>query len=48
MHAMEAAAKANSAPFELVVYPDANHGFNRESGALGEPMRAYRHPLYFQ
>lgn len=42
MHAMEAAAKANSAPFELVVYPDANHGFNLESGALGEPMRAYR------
>lgn len=42
MHAMEAAAKSNSAPFELVVYPEANHGFNLESGALGEPMRAYR------
>jgi carboxymethylenebutenolidase len=42
MHAMEAAAKARGVPFELVVYPDANHGFNLESGAHGEPIRAYR------
>jgi dienelactone hydrolase len=42
MHAMEAAAKTSKAKFELVVYPEANHGFNLESGASGEPMRAYR------
>ena len=40
--AMEAAAKEAGAKFELVVYPDADHGFNLESGARGEPMRAYR------
>jgi dienelactone hydrolase len=28
MHAMEKAAKELSLPFELVVYPDAGHGFN--------------------
>lgn len=28
MRAMEAAAKEGGAPFELVVYPKANHGFN--------------------
>jgi dienelactone hydrolase len=42
MRAMEAAAKASRAKFELVVYPEANHGFNLESGASGEPMRAFR------
>jgi fermentation-respiration switch protein FrsA (DUF1100 family) len=42
MHAMEAAAKARGAQFELVVYPEANHGFNLEVGARGEPGRAYR------
>jgi dienelactone hydrolase len=40
--AMEAAAKAKVVPFELVVYPDANHGFNLETGASGEPTGAYR------
>ena len=40
--AMEVAAKARKIPFELVVYPDANHGFNLETGASGEPMGAYR------
>ena len=42
MHAMEAAAKASKAKFELVVYPEANHGFNLETGASGEPVHAYR------
>ena len=42
MHAMEAAAKASKAKFELVVYPEANHGFNLETGARGEPVHAYR------
>lgn len=42
MRAMEAAAKASGAKFELVVYPEANHGFNLVTGASGEPMRAYR------
>ena len=42
MHAMEAVAKASKLKFELVVYPEANHGFNLESGAQGEPARAYR------
>ncbi|NTU50472.1 MAG: hypothetical protein HGA87_06320 [Desulfobulbaceae bacterium] len=40
--AMEAAAKAKGARFELVVYPEANHGFNLKTGASGEPMGAYR------
>jgi dienelactone hydrolase len=40
--AMEAAAKEAGVKFELVVYPEADHGFNLESGARGEPMRAYR------
>lgn len=40
--AMEAAAKAKGARFELVVYPEANHGFNLKIGASGEPMGAYR------
>jgi dienelactone hydrolase len=43
MQAMEAAAKKTRTPFELVVYPEANHGFNLETGASGEPMGAYRH-----
>jgi dienelactone hydrolase len=42
MHAMEAAALAGKLPFELVVYSAANHGFNLESAANGEPLRAYR------
>jgi dienelactone hydrolase len=42
MQAMEAAAKANNAKFELVVYPEANHGFNLKTGAKGEPAGAYR------
>ena len=42
MRAMEAAANAVQAQFELVVYPEANHGFNLETGASGEPIRAYR------
>ena len=40
--AIETAAKASGAKFELVVYPDANHGFNLQTGASGEPMGAYR------
>lgn len=40
--ALEASAKARKTPFELVVYPNANHGFNLETGANGEPMGAYR------
>ena len=40
--AMEAAAKAKGTRFELVVYPEANHGFNLKTGASGEPMGAYR------
>jgi dienelactone hydrolase len=41
--AMEAAAKQNRKKFELVVYPEANHGFNLQKGAKGEPAGAYRH-----
>ncbi len=40
--AMETAAREAGVKFELVVYPEADHGFNLESGARGEPMRAYR------
>ena len=40
--AMETAAKAKGVHFELVVYPEANHGFNLKTGASGEPMGAYR------
>jgi dienelactone hydrolase len=42
MRAMEAAAKQIGAKFELVEYPEANHGFNLEKGAKGEPGGAYR------
>lgn len=42
MRAMESAAKRFGLPFEMVVYPDANHGFNLETGARGEPGGAYR------
>jgi dienelactone hydrolase len=42
MRSMEAAAQKNGARFELVVYPDANHGFNLETSASGEPAGAYR------
>lgn len=42
MQAMEASAKASGARFELVVYPGANHGFNLQTGAKGEPASAYR------
>ncbi len=40
--AMEAAAKASGAKFELVVYPEADHEFNLETDARGKPVRAYR------
>jgi len=40
--AMEAAAKQSGKNFELVVYPEATHGFNLKTGAKGEPMGAYR------
>jgi len=40
--AIELAAKAKGIPFELAVYPGANHGFNLPTGASGEPMGAYR------
>ena len=40
--ALEAAAKAKGVHFELVVYPEANHGFNLKTGASGEPMGVYR------
>jgi len=40
--AMEVAAKAKGIRFELVVYPEANHGFNLKTGASGEPTSAYR------
>jgi dienelactone hydrolase len=43
IRAMETAAKDNGMQFELVVYPEANHGFNLEKGASGEPASAYRH-----
>ena len=42
MRAMEEAAKQTGAKFQLVEYPEANHGFNLEQGANGEPMGAYR------
>ncbi len=41
-HAIELAAKQNGKKFELVVYPEANHGFNLQTGASGEPIGAYR------
>jgi dienelactone hydrolase len=40
--AMELAAKTYNAKFELVIYPDANHGFNLKTTAPGEPNGAYR------
>jgi dienelactone hydrolase len=40
--AMEAAARASGARFGLVVYPEANHGFNLQAGPHGEPVGAYR------
>lgn len=42
MQDMETAAKQNGKQFELVVYPEANHGFNLQTGAKGEPVSAYR------
>jgi len=42
MRAMEAAARQTGAKFELVEYPQANHGFNLEKGAHGEPGGAHR------
>jgi dienelactone hydrolase len=42
MLAMETAARQAGLPFELVVYPEADHGFNLETGARGEPGRAFR------
>ena len=43
--AIEGAAKAKGLRFELVVYPEANHGFNLPVGAKGEPMGAYREEI---
>jgi dienelactone hydrolase len=40
--AIDSAAKAKGIQFELVVYPEANHGFNLPVGASGEPMGAFR------
>jgi dienelactone hydrolase len=40
--AMDIAAKSVGARFELVVYPEADHGFNLQTGAQGEPASAYR------
>jgi len=40
--AIELAAKAKGLPFELVVYPEANHGFNLKTGANGKPWAEYR------
>ena len=40
--AIAAAAKDGGQPFELVVYPQATHGFNLQTGAAGEPTKAYR------
>ena len=40
--AIAAAAKDSGLDFELVVYPQANHGFNLQTGAAGEPVKAYR------
>jgi dienelactone hydrolase len=37
MRAMEAAVKGGGAPFELVVYPNAHHGFNLETGSTYRP-----------
>lgn len=42
MRAMEASAKEKGIPFELVVYPDANHEFNLERHAGGKLNRDYR------
>ncbi len=42
MRAMEVAAQTGGAQFELVVYPEADHGFNLRSGAPGEPAKAFR------
>jgi dienelactone hydrolase len=39
---MESSAKSNNATFELVVYPEADHGFNLQTGAHGEPAGSYR------
>lgn len=40
--AIAAAAQESGAKFELVTYPQANHGFNLEVSARGEPAGAYR------
>ncbi len=40
--AIEAAARKNGKSFELVVYPDADHGFNLRWGAKREINPAYR------
>ena len=39
---MESSAKSNNVAFELVVYPEADHGFNLQTGARGEPTGSYR------
>jgi dienelactone hydrolase len=40
MRSMEAAAKDGGAPFELVVYPNAGHGFNLVSSSAYRPEDA--------
>ena len=40
--ALAASAKETGVKFELVIYPDADHGFNLPSGPRGEPMPGYR------
>lgn len=40
--ALEAEARAQNATFELVVYPDAEHGFNLARDAQGKTLKAYR------
>ena len=42
MLAMKTSADGYGAKFDLIVYPEADHGFNLETGAKGEPGRAYR------
>jgi carboxymethylenebutenolidase len=48
MHAMAAAAKENAMQFELVVYPQAGHGFNLQDSRLyrgGDERDAWRRTL---
>ena len=47
MRAMESAAKESNARFELVVYPNARHGFNIEGPAYrgADEQDAWRRTL---